>query len=67
MGERGDCVMLDKGPHLTEAVRVLDDILRRMQEHQNKKRAMLRPLRVSAMHREPREQRCDAPVNSSPP
>jgi pyruvate kinase len=52
MGERAECVMLNKGAHLTEAVRVLDDILRRMQAHQNKKRAMLRPLRVSAMRRE---------------
>jgi pyruvate kinase len=51
MGERAECVMLNKGPHLTEAVRVLDDILRRMQAHQNKKRAMLRPLQVSAMRR----------------
>jgi pyruvate kinase len=51
MGERAECVMLNKGPHLADAVRVLDDILRRMQAHQNKKRAMLRPLQVSAMHR----------------
>ena len=41
--------MLNKGAHLTDAVRVLDDILRRMQAHQNKKRAMLRPLQMSAM------------------
>ena len=51
MGERAECVMLNKGPHLADALRVLDDILRRMQEHQNKKRAMIRPLRVSAMRR----------------
>jgi pyruvate kinase len=51
MGERAECVMLNKGAHLADAVRVLDDILRRMQAHQNKKRAMLRPLHVSAMHR----------------
>ncbi len=51
MGERAECVMLNKGAHLTDAVRVLDDILRRMQAHQNKKRAMLRPLRVSALRR----------------
>jgi pyruvate kinase len=51
MGERAECVMLNKGPHLIDALRVLDDILRRMQAHQNKKRAMLRPLQVSAMHR----------------
>jgi len=52
MGERAECVMLNKGAQLTEAVRVLDDSLRRMKAHQNKKRAMLRPLRVSALRRE---------------
>jgi pyruvate kinase len=51
MGERAECVMLNKGPHLVEAVRVLEDILRRMQAHENKKRAMLRPLQVSTMRR----------------
>ncbi len=47
MGERAECVMLNKGPHLPLAVRTLDDILRRMQQHQHKKRSMLRPLRVA--------------------
>lgn len=45
MGERAECVMLNKGPHVIEAMRVLDNILRRMQEHQNKKSPKLRPLR----------------------
>ena len=49
MGERAECVMLNKGPHLIEAVRVLDDILRRMEEHQSKKSARLRPLRLSTI------------------
>lgn len=40
-----------QGSHLSDAVRVLDDILRRMQAHPDKKRAMLRPLQASAMHR----------------
>jgi len=44
MGHRAECVMLNKGPHMVSAVRVLDDILRRMQAHQDKKRAMLREL-----------------------
>jgi len=48
MGERAECVMLNKGPYLTTAVRVLDDILRRMEAHQSKKSARLRPLRLSA-------------------
>jgi pyruvate kinase len=49
MGERAECVMLNKGPHLLEAVGVLDDILRRMEAHQIKKSARLRRLRLSAM------------------
>jgi pyruvate kinase len=47
MGHRAECVMLNKGPHVIAAVRVLDDILRRMQAHQTKKRAMLRELRLA--------------------
>jgi pyruvate kinase len=47
MGERAECVMLNKGPHAVEAVRVLDSILRRMQDHQSKKSAMLRRLRLA--------------------
>jgi pyruvate kinase len=47
MGERAECVMLNKGPHLPLAVRTLDDILRRMQQDQQKKRSMLRPLRIA--------------------
>ncbi|MEI6415238.1 MAG: pyruvate kinase [Pseudomonadota bacterium] len=47
MGDRAECVMLNKGPHVVSAVRVLDDILRRMQTHQTKKRAMLRELRLA--------------------
>jgi pyruvate kinase len=46
MGERAECVMLNKGPHITEAMRTLDDILRRMQAHQAKKRTLLRALRA---------------------
>ncbi len=49
MGERAECVMLNKGPHLVEAVRVLDDILCRMEAHQSKKSARLRPLRLSSI------------------
>jgi len=37
MGRRAECVMLNKGPHVLSAVRVLDDILRRMQTHQTQK------------------------------
>jgi pyruvate kinase len=45
MSERAECVMLNKGPHIIEAIDLLDRILRRMEAHQHKKRAMLRRLR----------------------
>ena len=48
MGERAECVMLNKGPYIVEAVRSLDDILRRMVAHQDKKRSMLRKLHLAA-------------------
>lgn len=44
MGQRAECVMLNKGPHVDTAIVVLDDILRRMSGHQRKKMALLRPL-----------------------
>jgi pyruvate kinase len=44
MGGRAECVMLNKGPHIDEAVVVLDDILSRMSEHHYKKNALLRRL-----------------------
>ncbi|MGZ8812930.1 MAG: pyruvate kinase [Mycobacterium sp.] len=44
MGERAECVMLNKGTHIDDAVVVLDDILRRMSEHHYKKNALLRQL-----------------------
>jgi pyruvate kinase len=45
MAGRAECVMLNKGPYIAEAVAVLDDILRRMSMHQRKKVALLRRLR----------------------
>jgi pyruvate kinase len=47
MGDRAECVMLNKGPHILTAVGVLDDILQRMQAHQAKKQSMLRELKVA--------------------
>jgi pyruvate kinase len=47
MGERAECVMLNKGPYIVTTVKVLDDILRRMQSHQEKKRSMLRKLHLA--------------------
>ncbi|MFN0097305.1 MAG: pyruvate kinase [Gemmatimonadaceae bacterium] len=57
MGDRAECVMLNKGPHVLSAVEALDDILRRMQAHQAKKRATLRELRLAhALRDEPNRQ-----------
>jgi pyruvate kinase len=47
MSERAECVMLNKGPHIRDAVRMLGHILRRMQGHQSKKRPMLRRLHLA--------------------
>ncbi|MGE3511948.1 MAG: pyruvate kinase [Vicinamibacterales bacterium] len=41
MGQRAECVMLNKGPHLIDAIAFLDDVLRRMDRHQHKKSAHL--------------------------
>lgn len=46
LAARAECVMLNKGPYVVEAVRVLDDIMRRMKQHQIKKRATFRQLKV---------------------
>jgi pyruvate kinase len=45
MAERAECVMLNKGPFIAEAVTILDDVLTRMQAHQSKKTPQLRALR----------------------
>ncbi|MEL6325669.1 MAG: pyruvate kinase, partial [Cyanobacteria bacterium J06626_23] len=44
MSERAECVMLNKGPYITDAVKILDDVLTRMQAHQLKKTPQLRAL-----------------------
>lgn len=46
MGERAECVMLNKGPHILEAMHTLDSVLRRMEGHQAKKRPLLRALKA---------------------
>jgi pyruvate kinase len=47
MSQRADCVMLNKGPHILAAINMLDNILRRMQDHQYKKTARLRKLSIT--------------------
>jgi len=54
MANRAECVMLNKGPYILQAVQVLDDILRRMRGHQTKKTSMLRELRLVSNFREAR-------------
>lgn len=44
MAERAECVMLNKGPYIAEALTALDDILVRMETHQDKKFPLLRRL-----------------------
>mgnify|MGYP002682893663 CR=1 FL=1 len=46
MGARAECVMLNKGPHVIEAIEVLDVVLRRMQRHHDKKRSLLSRLQA---------------------
>lgn len=45
MAQRAECVMLNKGSYVVDAVTQLDDILRRMARHQRKTVPLLRPLR----------------------
>lgn len=41
--------MLNKGPFIPTAIRFLDDILTRMEEHQDKKSSLLRALQLSEL------------------
>jgi pyruvate kinase len=47
MSMRAECVMLNKGPHLAASVRMLANIIGRMEAHQYKKRALYRPLQMA--------------------
>ena len=51
MGVHAECVMLNKGEHIVEAVQFLDHILHKMQAHHVKKRSMLRRLNVAQLDR----------------
>lgn len=44
MAERAECVMLNKGPYLFNALDILDSVVSRMQHHQLKKTAQFRAL-----------------------
>ena len=54
MGQHAECVMLNKGPRIVEAISVLDDILRRMDRHHHKQRSLLPALDSSEyVHTDP--------------
>ncbi len=44
---RAECVMLNKGPYIVDAVKMLSQILAKMKKHTSKKRNILRPLDVA--------------------
>jgi pyruvate kinase len=44
MSVRAECVMLNKGDYILDALRVLGNILSRMEAHQHKKTTRLRAL-----------------------
>ncbi len=60
MSVRADCVMLNRGPYLVQAVQVLGRILTRASEHQRKAAALLAPLEIASASTE-------APWGSSTP
>ena len=47
MSSRAECVMLNKGPGIVGTVEFLSDVLERMEEHHDKRMALLRRLSVS--------------------
>lgn len=46
---RSECVMLNKGPYITEAVRVLSNILSNMEHQTHKKVSLLKPIKWTDM------------------
>lgn len=48
MAERAECVMLNKGPYIIDAIRTLDQVLRSVQAYQRKKSALLPALTLDA-------------------
>ena len=47
LGTRAECIMLNKGPHIREAIAILKTILDRMKDHVSKKKDTSRPLNVA--------------------
>jgi pyruvate kinase len=61
VAERAECVMLNKGPYIVDAVRALASILERMQAHQEKKQSLLRELHIAEHFLAGREPSASAP------
>lgn len=53
MSVRAECVMLNKGPFIESATKVLDSILQRMEMHTYKKRQLYPPLAMSLTELDP--------------
>jgi pyruvate kinase len=47
MSMRAECVMLNKGPYIATATRMLADIIHKMEAHQYKKRSLYRRLALA--------------------
>lgn len=47
MAGRAECVMLNTGPYLSESVKMLTNILDRMNAHRHKKYSLMRPLAIA--------------------
>ena len=47
MSMRAECVMLNKGPYIASATKMLADIIRKMEAHQYKKRSLFRKLAMA--------------------
>jgi pyruvate kinase len=56
MSMRAECVMLNRGPHIDIATRMLADIICRMEAHQYKKYSLDRPLSVARAGTKPEPQ-----------
>lgn len=46
-GSRAECIMLNKGDYIVDGVEVVSDILKKFEDHQYKKTAMLRSLSIA--------------------
>ena len=64
-GVRAECVMLNKGPFIVNAVRALDDILKRMEGHKRKSRSTLRKLRLAELFQSPEKPDRQTMANSA--